>query len=167
MCNFLNVVFIMFWKANVTHMKVIISVKSAKFRFMRAEWPAEIKKCFIKSEQWAIKAVEITVAWNIFSNVIKYLERKWLRYLLLFVFVLLPNQWRYSLYFLKSTNWFPTGVEALDVGLQDQIWILTGTFGGAAILLALTLLILILKISRWALRSDEEITTGPDFWFIE
>ena len=32
----------------VTQSQVIISVKSAKFRFMRGDWPAEIKECSVQ-----------------------------------------------------------------------------------------------------------------------
>ena len=39
-------------------------------------------------------------------------------------------------------------VEALDIALQDQIWVITGTFGGVSLLIALTLLVLVLKVAR-------------------
>ena len=40
-------------------------------------------------------------------------------------------------------------VQALNLGLQDQIWIISGTFGGVVLIIAVTVVIMILKVARF------------------
>ena len=39
--------------------------------------------------------------------------------------------------------------KALNLELQDQLWIVTGTFGGVVLIIAVTVVVMILKVARF------------------
>merc|ERR1712203_689471 len=57
----------------------------------------------------------------------------------------------------------------LNLGLQDQIWIISGTFGGVVLIIALTVVIMILKVAslKSELKGFERYSPEENFGFQE